>query len=139
MERRMIIIRNGTRASVKGDAAFFTGDVRIDSQFAAGEPSRVTIGIVTFEPGARSAWHTHPLGQTLLVTAGCGWTQCEGEPIVEIRAGDVIWCPPGHKHWHGATPTTAMSHVAITEMFEGRNVDWLEHVTDADYLSGPAH
>jgi quercetin dioxygenase-like cupin family protein len=134
----MQIIRNGTKPSAKGSPDFFTGDVRIDSQFAAEEPSRVTIGIVTFEPGARSAWHTHPLGQTLLVTAGCGWTQCEGEAIVEIRAGDVIWCPPGHKHWHGATPTTAMSHVAITEMFEGRNVDWLEHVTDEDYLAGPA-
>jgi quercetin dioxygenase-like cupin family protein len=92
---------------------------------------------VTFEPGARTAWHTHPLGQTLIVTAGCGWTQCEGESIVEIRAGDVIWCPPGHRHWHGASPTTAMTHIAIQEALDGKNVEWMEHVTDAQYLAGP--
>ena len=91
---------------------------------------------VTFEPGARSNWHTHPLGQTLIVTAGCGWTQCEGEPIVEIRAGDVVWCPPGHKHWHGATPTTAMTHIAVQEALDGKNVEWLERVTDEQYLAG---
>jgi quercetin dioxygenase-like cupin family protein len=91
---------------------------------------------VTFEPGARSNWHTHPLGQTLIVTAGCGWTQCAGEPIVEIRAGDVIWCPPGHKHWHGATATTAMTHIAIQEALDGKNVEWMEAVSDAQYLAG---
>jgi len=89
-----------------------------------------------FEPGARSAWHTHPLGQTLIVTAGCGWTQCEGEAIVEIRAGDVIWCPPGHTHWHGATSTTAMTHIAVQEALDGKNVNWMEKVTDEEYLVG---
>jgi quercetin dioxygenase-like cupin family protein len=97
--------------------------VRIDPIVQAPEPSRVTAGLVTFEPGARSAWHTHPLGQTLIVTQGLGWTQCEDEPIVEIRAGDVIWRPPNHRHWHGATPTTGMSHIAITEQLNGKNVD----------------
>jgi quercetin dioxygenase-like cupin family protein len=92
---------------------------------------------VTFEPGARSAWHTHPLGQTLLVTSGCGWTQCEGGPRYEIRSGDVIWCPPNHRHWHGATATTAMTHIAIQEGVDGRFVEWKEHVTDEDYLAGP--
>jgi quercetin dioxygenase-like cupin family protein len=101
-------------------------------------PSRVSCASVTFEPGARSAWHTHPLGQTLIVTAGCGWTQCEGEPIFEIRAGDVIWCPPGHKHWHGATPTTAMTHIAVQEALDGKNVNWMEKVTDEEYLAGPS-
>jgi quercetin dioxygenase-like cupin family protein len=107
--------------------------VRIDPIVQAPEPSRVTAGLVTFEPGARSAWHTHPLGQTLIVTQGVGWTQCEGEPIVEIRAGDVIWCPPNHRHWHGATPTTAMAHIAITEQLNGKNVEWMEKVTDEQY------
>jgi quercetin dioxygenase-like cupin family protein len=93
----------------------------------------VSCASVTFEPGARTAWHTHPLGQTLLVTAGCGWTQCEGETRVEIRAGDVIWCAPGHKHWHGATSTTSMTHIAIQEALDGKNVNWLEHVTDEQY------
>ncbi|MDB5445205.1 MAG: 4-carboxymuconolactone decarboxylase, partial [Phenylobacterium sp.] len=133
----MQIQRNGTTPSRKGPAETFTGAVRIDSPFQAPEPARVGGGIVTFEPGARSAWHSHPLGQTLIVTSGVGWTQCEGEPIVEIRAGDVIWRPPGHKHWHGATPTTAMTHVAIAEALDGRSVDWLEHVTDEQYLAGP--
>lgn len=99
-------------------------------------PPLVTGGLVTFEPGARSAWHTHPLGQTLIVVSGCGWTQCWGEPKVEIRPGDVIWCPPGHKHWHGATATTAMSHLAIQEHAgDGKVVEWMEQVTDAQYLS----
>ncbi|MGS8570810.1 cupin domain-containing protein, partial [Salmonella enterica subsp. enterica serovar Braenderup] len=88
---------------------------------------------VTFEPGARSAWHTHPLGQILIVTAGCGWTQCEGEPIEVIRAGDVIWCPPGHRHWHGATPDTSMTHIAVQEYLDGKAVEWIEHVTDEQY------
>jgi len=122
----MEINRNGSRPSQKGPEQYFTGTVRIDPIVQAPEPSRVTAGLVTFEPGARSAWHTHPLGQTLIVTQGVGWTQCEGEPIVEIRAGDVIWCPPNHRHWHGATPTTAMAHIAITEQLNGKNVEWME-------------
>jgi quercetin dioxygenase-like cupin family protein len=133
----MDIQRNGSAPATKGPAAYFTGDVRIDTPFGAPEPSRVSGAIVTFEPGARTAWHTHPLGQILIVTSGFGWTQCEGEPIVEIRPGDVIRCPPGHRHWHGATPTSAMTHVAIAEMLDGRNVDWMEQVTDAQYLAGP--
>ncbi|WP_454797274.1 (R)-mandelonitrile lyase [Novosphingobium lindaniclasticum] len=134
----MKLIRNGTQPSIKGPADWFTGNVRIDSPFQGEAPARAGGAIVTFEPGARTAWHTHPLGQTLLVTSGCGWTQCEGEEIVLIRAGDVVWCPPGHKHWHGATPTTAITHIAIAEMLDGRAVDWLEHVTDEQYLAGPA-
>ena len=133
----MILNRIGSQHSMKGPPDWFTGTVRLDPLHAAPEPSRVSCALVTFEPGARSHWHTHPLGQTLLVTAGCGWTQCEGEPIVEIRAGDVIYCPPGHKHWHGASPTTAMSHIAIQETLDGRSVDWLEPVTDEQYLVGP--
>jgi quercetin dioxygenase-like cupin family protein len=132
----MILKRAGSQPSSKGPAASFTGTVRLDPLNVAPEPSRVSCGLVTFEPGARSHWHTHPLGQTLIVTAGCGWTQCEGESIVEIRPGDVIYCPPGHKHWHGASPTTAMSHIAIQETLDGRNVDWLEPVTDEQYLVG---
>jgi quercetin dioxygenase-like cupin family protein len=132
----MQIKRAGSQASGKGPAEYFTGSVRIDPLHAAAEPARVSCAYVTFEPGARSAWHTHPLGQTLVVTAGCGWTQCEGEEIVEIRAGDVIWCPPGHKHWHGATPTTAMTHIAIQEFLNGKNVEWLEKVTDQQYSTG---
>jgi len=133
----MQIHRNGSQPSANGSAETFTGSVRIDTPFQAQAPGRAGGAIVTFEPGARSAWHTHPLGQTLIVISGLGWTQCEGGPIVEIRPGDVIWCPPGHKHWHGATPTTAMTHVAIAEALDGRAVDWLEHVTDAEYLAGP--
>jgi quercetin dioxygenase-like cupin family protein len=127
----------GSQPSAVGPEAYFTGRVRIDLLNAPPEPSHVSCVSVTFEPGARSAWHTHPLGQTLIVTAGCGWTQCEGEDIVEIRPGDVIWCPPGHKHWHGATATTAMTHIAVQESLDGSNVDWFEKVTDEDYLKGP--
>ena len=130
----MELTRNGTQPSVKGPDAWFTGNVRIDSAFQRNAPSRLTGAIVTFEPGARTAWHTHPLGQTLIVTSGAGWTQCDGEPRVEIRAGDVIWCPPGHKHWHGATATTAMTHIAIQEALDGTNVTWMDKVTDAEYL-----
>ena len=133
----MKIQRNGAVPSRKGPPETFTGSVRIDSPFQGEAPARAGGAIVTFEPGARTAWHTHPLGQTLIVTAGVGWTQCAGGPIVEIRAGDVIWCPPGHRHWHGATATTGMTHVAIAEMPDGRAVDWLEHVTDEEYLAGP--
>jgi quercetin dioxygenase-like cupin family protein len=110
--------------------------VRIDSAFQRDEPSRLTGAIVTFEPSARTAWHSHPLGQTLIVTSGTGWTQCEGEPRVEIHAGDMIWCPPAHKHWHGATATTAMTHIAIQEALDGKNVTWMEKVTDEEYPAG---
>lgn len=134
----MKLIRPGTIPSVKGPADLFTGTVRIDMLNNPPAPARTSCASVTFEPGARSAWQTHPLGQTLIVTAGCSWTQCEGEAIVEIRAGDVIWCPPGHKHWHGATATTSMTHIAIQEALDGKNVVWMEHVTDAEYLAGPA-
>jgi quercetin dioxygenase-like cupin family protein len=135
-ETQMEIMRNGDVPATKGPAANFTGDVRIDWTFAREAPSRITGGIVTFAPGARSAWHTHPLGQTLIVTSGLGWTQCDDGPITELRAGDVIWCPPGHKHWHGATPTTAMTHIAIQEALEGKNVEWMELVTDEEYFAG---
>jgi quercetin dioxygenase-like cupin family protein len=127
----------GSQPSMRGPAEWFTGTVRIDMLHVAPPPARVSCASVTFEPGARTAWHSHPLGQTLIVTAGCGWTQCEGEPIVEIRPGDVIWCPPGHKHWHGATPSTAMTHIAIQEALDGKNVVWMEKVLDEQYLAGP--
>jgi quercetin dioxygenase-like cupin family protein len=129
----MQIIRSGSRPSAKGPADYFTGAVRVDPMFQAGDPARVSGGHVTFEPGARSAWHTHPLGQTLIVTSGFGWAQVEGGPIEEIRPGDIVWFPPGLKHWHGATPTTAMTHIAITEFQNGKNVDWLEKVSDEQY------
>jgi quercetin dioxygenase-like cupin family protein len=129
----MEVKRNGSQPSIKGPAEWFTGQVRIDPLFQAPEPARASGALVTFEPGARTAWHTHPLGQTLIVVSGCGWTQCAGGPKEEIRAGDVIWCPPGHKHWHGATATTAMAHIAIQEALDGKVVDWLEQVTDEQY------
>ena len=132
----MEIRRSGSQASNKGPADWFTGSVRIDPLFPVAPPARAAGNAVTFEPGARTAWHTHPLGQTLIVTAGCGLTQCEGEEIVEIRAGDVIWCPPGHRHWHGATPTTAMTHIAVQEALNGKSVEWLEKVTDEEYFRG---
>ena len=131
----MEIMRNGSRPSQKGPEQYFTGAVRIDPIVQAPDPSRVTCAWVTFEPGARSAWHTPPLGQTLIITSGVGWTQCWGEPKQEIRPGDVIWCPPGDKHWHGATATTGMSHIAIQEHNgDGKVVEWLERVSDAQYL-----
>jgi quercetin dioxygenase-like cupin family protein len=133
----MEIKRCGSRPSMKGPAEFFTGQVWLDQLNTAPAPARVACASVTFEPGARTAWHTHPLGQTLVVTSGCGWTQCEGGPIEEIRAGDVIWCPPGHKHWHGATPTTSMTHIAIQEALDGSFVAWMEQVSDEQYLVGP--
>jgi len=126
----MKITRAGSQASLKGPAEWFTGTVRVDPLFQASEPGRVGGGHVTFEPGARSAWHTHPLGQTLIVTSGLGWAQADGGPIEEIRPGDVIWFPAGLKHWHGATPTTAMTHIAITESLDGKNADWMEKVSD---------
>lgn len=132
----MEIKRNGTQASMPGPSDWFTGIVRIDPLFlAADEPARATGASVTFEPGARTAWHTHPLGQTLIVTAGCGWVQREGGPIEEIRPGDVVWFPPGEKHWHGASANTAMTHIAIQESLDGSSVAWLEHVSDAQYGS----
>ncbi|TMH37535.1 MAG: cupin domain-containing protein [Betaproteobacteria bacterium] len=129
----MEVARSGSQSSAKGSAQYFTGSVRVDPLFPAREPSRTSGGLVTFEPGARSAWHTHPLGQTLIVTSGLGWAQCDGGPIEEIRPGDVIWFPPGEKHWHGATATTAMTHIAITESLNGKNVDWMEKVSDEQY------
>jgi quercetin dioxygenase-like cupin family protein len=126
----MDIKRNGSQPSGKGQAEYFTGTVRIDPLFQAPEPARVRGASVTFEPGARTAWHTHPLGQTLIVTAGCGRVQREGGPIEEIRPGDVVWFEPGEKHWHGATATTAMTHIAIVEQLDGKSADWLEKVSD---------
>ncbi|MFL6605636.1 MAG: cupin domain-containing protein [Steroidobacteraceae bacterium] len=131
----MEIQRNGSRPSTQGPEEWFTGRVRIDPLFQAAQPRRAAGALVTFEPGARTAWHTHPLGQTLIVMSGLGWTQCEGEPKEEIRPGDVITCPPNKKHWHGATPTTLMSHIAIQEHDEnGKVVDWMEKVSDEQYL-----
>ncbi|MTW19252.1 cupin domain-containing protein [Rhodoplanes serenus] len=129
----MQIKRSGTDPSRVGPAEWFTGSVRIDPLFQAPEPGRVSGGHVTFEPGARTAWHTHPLGQTLIITSGLGWVQTEGGPIEEVRPGDVVWFPPGEKHWHGATRSTGMTHIAIQGSLNGKNVDWLEHVTDAQY------
>ena len=129
----MEIHRAGTQASSKGPAEWFTGAVRIDQPFQASDPARVSGAIVTFEPGARTAWHTHPLGQTLIVTAGCGRAQRWGGTIEELRPGDVVWFAPGEKHWHGAAPATAMTHIAIQERVGGKAVDWLEHVSDEQY------
>ena len=129
----MNITRIGSQPSGKGSADWFTGTVRIDPLFRTEAPARVAGAGVTFEPGARTAWHTHPLGQTLIITAGCGWVQREGGPIEEVHPGDVVWFPPGEKHWHGATPTTAMTHIAIQEQLDGKVVDWLEHVSDEQY------
>lgn len=127
------ISRVGTQASVAGPAEFFTGRVRIDPVHAANENINASGGLVTFEPGARSAWHTHPKGQYLIVTSGVGLTQEWGKPVQEIHPGDVIWCPPGVKHWHGAAPTTAMTHMAVTGTADGRNVTWMEKVSDEQY------
>jgi len=132
----MDVKRNGTQASIKGSAEFFTGTVRIDPLIETSEPARLSGVSVTFEPGARTAWHRHPLGQTLIVTAGCGLVQSAGGPIVKIRPGDVVWCPPNEKHWHGATSTTAMTHIALIEKLDGKAVEWMEHVTDAEYDAG---
>jgi len=133
----MEIKRSGSEPSGKGPDDYFTGSVRIDPLFSPPEPSRVAGALVTFEPGARTAWHTHPLGQTLIVTAGLGLVQREGGPIDEIRPGDVVWFPPGEKHWHGASPTTAISHIAIQEKLNGSPVNWLEKVSDDQYAAQP--
>lgn len=133
----MDIKRSGSTPSAKGPAEYFTGTVRIDAPFKAAEPARVGGATVTFEPGARTAWHTHPLGQTLLVLSGLGRAQREGGPVEVIRPGDIIWFAPGEKHWHGAAPDCAMSHIAIAEALDGKVVDWLEKVSDADYTQAP--
>ena len=132
----MDIRRVGTQPSVKGPADWFTGTARMERLFEPPDPARVAGASVTFEPGARTAWHTHPLGQMLIVTAGCGRAQRWGGPVEEIRPGDVIWIAPGEKHWHGAATTTAMTHLAIQEKLDGKMVDWLEPVTDAQYDGG---
>lgn len=132
----MEIKRVGSEPSSKGPDDWFTGIVRIDPLFQAPAPARAAGASVTFEPGARTAWHTHPLGQTLIVATGCGWVQREGRPKEEIHPGDVIWFPPGEKHWHGATATTAMTHLAIQEQLDGKMVDWLEKVSDDQYNAG---
>ncbi len=129
----MEIKRSGSQPSGKGPGEYFTGQVRIDPLFNPPDPARIATAHVTFEPGARTAWHTHPLGQTLIVTAGCGWAQREGGPVEEIRAGDVVWFPPGERHWHGATAATAMSHIALQERLDGETVKWLDHVTEEQY------
>jgi quercetin dioxygenase-like cupin family protein len=129
----MEIKRSGSQPSNQGPTDWFTGAVRIDPLIQPSAPARVAGAIVTFEPGALTAWHIHPLGQTLIVTAGCGWAQREGGPIEEIHPGDVIWFPPGEKHWHGARPTTAMTHIAIQENLDGKVVEWMEKVTDDQY------
>jgi len=129
----MEIKRCGSQPSAKGPADWFTGTVRIDTPFQGSDAARVSGAIVTFEPGARTAWHTHPLGQTLIVTAGCGRAQREGSPVEEIRPGDIVWFPPGEKHWHGATATTAMTHIAIQEKLDGKVVNWMEKVSDEQY------
>jgi len=129
----MEITRAGSQPSRKGPADWFTGAARIDPLFEATDPARVQGACVTFEPGARTAWHTHPLGQTLIVTSGLGWVQREGGRIEEIRPGDVVWFAPDEKHWHGATPTTGMTHIAIQEKLGSKVVDWMEHVSDEQY------
>ena len=127
--------KGGSQPSARGTADWFTGSVRIDSRFQRPAPARIGGATVTFEPGARTAWHTHPLGQTLIVTAGCGRVQRDGGTIEEIRAGDIVWFQPGERHWHGAAPTTGMTHIAIAEMLDGKVVEWMEHVTDEQYGS----
>src|SRR3954452_13018666 len=132
-EEKMDIARVGSQPSSKGPADWFSGTVRIDPLFQAKAPARAAGASVTFEPGARTAWHTHPLGQTLIITVGFGWVQQEGGPVEEVRPGDVIWFPPGVRHWHGASPTTALTHIAIQEQLDGKMVDWLEKVSDEQY------
>ena len=132
----MQITRSGSQPSQRGPEEYFTGSVRIDSRFQGSGDARVGGAFVTFEPGARTAWHTHPLGQTLIVTLGCGWAQVEGGLREEIRPGDIVWFSPGEKHWHGATATTGMTHIAIAEQLDGKAVDWMEKVSDEQYRAG---
>lgn len=129
----MEIKRSGSHPSAQGPADYFSGTVRIEGPFVPQPPARAVSAIVTFDPGARTAWHTHPLGQTLIVTAGLGWAQRWGGPVEEIRPGDVVWFPPGEKHWHGASPGSAMTHIAIQEALDGKTAEWLEHVTEEQY------
>ena len=129
----MNIMRSGSQPSAKGPAEYFTGAVRLDMPFKGSAPARIGGATVTFEPGARTAWHTHPLGQTLIVTSGTGWVQTQGGPKEDIRAGDIVWIPPGEKHWHGATAATALTHIAISEALDGKTVEWMEKVTDAQF------
>ena len=133
----MSLSRAGSRPFNDPPAEYFTGTVYLETLSAPKEPARASAGSVNFAPGARSAWHTHPLGQTLIVTSGCGWHQIEGQPIEIVRAGDVVSCPPGTRHWHGATATTAMTHIAITESIDGKNVEWMEKVSDDQYAAAP--
>ena len=132
-KKTMDIIKKGSQPSQRGPAEYFTGTVNVDSRFQRATPARAGGGIVTFEPGARTAWHTHPLGQTVIVTAGRGWAQLEGGAKEEIEIGDVVWFPPGVRHWHGATDKTGMTHIAISESLDGKSVEWMEKVTDAQY------
>lgn len=132
-QQALQIFPNGSRPSAKGPEAYFTGSVRVDPQFAAPDQTPLSAGHVTFEPGARSAWHTHPAGQLLIITSGRGWVQEWDGPRREVRTGDVVWFPPGVKHWHGASDTNGMSHYAIQDSVDGRNVDWMEKVTDEQY------
>jgi quercetin dioxygenase-like cupin family protein len=134
--QKMDIKRSGSQPSGKGAAEYFTGNVRVDPLFQPNDPARASGANVTFEPGARTAWHAHLLGQTLIVTAGCGRIQSWGGSIEEIRPGDVVWCPPGEKHWHGAAPTTAMMHVSIVEQVDGKSAEWMEQVSDEQYQAG---
>jgi quercetin dioxygenase-like cupin family protein len=136
-DQAITVTRVGSQPSSQGAAEYFTGSVRVDSRFQRSDPARIAGGIVTFEPGARTAWHTHPLGQTLIVTAGAGLVQHLGGAIQEIKPGDVVWIPPGVKHWHGATATTGMTHIAIAEALDGKTVDWMEKVTDDQYRDTP--
>jgi quercetin dioxygenase-like cupin family protein len=131
----MEITRKADQQSTQGPSEYFTGEATITGMFSREDPSRLTGAIVRFEPGARTAWHSHPLGQTLIVTEGVGWTQVEGGPKYEFEAGDIMWCPPDRKHWHGATPHEAMTHIALQEALDGENVTWMEHVTDEEYLA----
>lgn len=135
----MELKRNGSQPSTKAPSEHFTGNVRIEPLYETPDNAYGVGIMVTFEPGARTAWHTHPLGQTLIVTSGCGWTQCWGGPVKEIHPGDVITCMPGERHWHGATSTTAMVHIAIMGKLNGKVIDWLDKVSDEDYLAGLKH
>ncbi|WP_238934518.1 cupin domain-containing protein [Maricaulis parjimensis] len=134
-EMLMDIVRKADQQVIQGPQETFTGEVTITGLFQREAPSRVSGAIVHFEPGARTAWHTHPLGQTLIVTEGVGWTQVEGGPKIEFHEGDIMWCPADRKHWHGATPHDSMTHIAIQESLDGRAVTWMEHVTDEEYLA----
>jgi len=132
----MDILRNGAQPPAKGPAEYFTGEVTLESRFQRADPARIGGAIVSFQPGARTAWHTHPLGQTLVIVAGEGWVQREGGPVEDVTVGDIVWFEPGEKHWHGATATSPMTHIAIAEALDGRSVDWLEHVSGAEYGEG---